>query len=408
METTARAIAERVARTSYGRLIAYLSSRSRDIAGAEDALADAFRAALETWPDRGVPANPEAWLLTAARRTLGHARRHAKVRAEAEPVLALLGEEMDGLAHPVPDRRLNLLFVCAHPAIDPDIRTPLMLQSVLGMEAATIAAAFLAPPSAMAQRLVRAKAKIRAAGIPFEMPEADDLAERIDAVLVAIYAAYGAGWDDVLGGDDKRKGLAEEALFLGRMAVDLLPENPEARGLLALMLHCEARRPARRSADGAFVPLAEQDTAHWSAPMIAEAEAHMLTAARAAQLGRFQLEAAIQSVHAQRAQTGHTEWRALMLFYDLLAAGTPAAGILVSRAAAHGEGVSPHEGLQQLDLLGADAMRTYQPYWAARAHLLARAGRASEARVAYQTAIGLAEDAAIRRFLQQRQDSLAG
>ena len=406
MEAGARAIAERVARTSYGRLVAYLSSRSRDIAGAEDALSDAFRTALEVWPERGVPANPEAWLLTAARRNLGHVRRHAQVRLEAAPALALLGEEAQWAASPLPDRRLNLLFVCAHPAIDRNIRTPLMLQTVLGMEASRIAAAFLVPTAAMAQRLVRAKAKIKDAGIAFELPERDELTARTEAVLAAIYAAYGAGWEDVLASDDNRKGLAEEALFLGRMIVEFLPDKPEARGLLALMLHCEARKPARRSPAGAFVPLTEQDTSLWSQTMIAEAEAHMLIAAKAAQLGRFQLEAAIQSVHAQRAQTGHTEWRALMLFYDLLSAGTPAAGILVSRAAAHGEGAGAEAGLAMLDALDADAMRSYQPYWAARAHLLARSGRALEARAAYKAAIGLSEDPAVRGFLQQRQAAL--
>ena len=407
MNNSARDTADSVARNSYGRLIAFLSSRSRDIAGAEDALAYAFQAALESWPERGIPSKPEAWLLTVARRRLSHVRRHAEVTRQAEPSLALLGEEADDWTFTTfPDRRLNLLFVCAHPAIDPSIRTPLMLQTVLGVEAARIAAAFLTPAAAMAQRLVRAKAKIRDAGIAFELPERDELAERTEAVLVAIYAAYGTGWEDVLGADDKRKGLAEEALFLGRIIVELLPSNSEARGLLALMLHCEARKPARRSPAGAFVPLAEQEMTLWSGTMIAEAEAHLLIAAEAAQLGRFQLEAAIQSVHAQRARTGHTEWRALMLLYDLLAASTPAAGILVSRAAAYGEGVGPVEGLRLLDALDISMMRSYQPFWAASAHLLAKAGRIEEAQSAYQSAIGLAEDAAIRSFLQHRQSRL--
>ena len=406
-EGCAHTIAETVARTSYGRLVAYLSSRSRDIAGAEDALAEAFRIALETWPRRGIPANPEAWLLTAARRTLSHARRHDAVRSNAQPALALLGEEsLEWAPAALPDKRLNLLFVCAHPSIDPDIRTPLMLQTVLGIDATDIAQAFLVAPSTMAQRLVRAKAKIKAAGIFFELPDRDDLAERTDAVLHAIYAAYGTGWDDVSGADGKRKGLAEEALFLGRLIVELLPSIAEARGLLALMLYCEARQSARRAADGSFVPLGLQNTGLWSSAMIEAAEAQLLAAAQSAQLGRFQLEAAIQSVHAQRARTGRTEWRALMLLYDLQAAGTPAAGVLVSRAAAYGEGAGADAGLRQLDAMDREKVRTYQPYWAARADLLAKAGRAEEAHIAYEQAIGLAEDQSIKRFLRHRQARL--
>ena len=398
-----RETADRVARASYGRLVALLSSRSRDIAAAEDALSEAFRAALEVWPERGIPDKPEAWLLTTARRSMGHAWRHRVVRSRAEPELAMLADEAEITpSDALPDRRLNLLFVCAHPAIDPDIRTPLMLQTVLGIEAGRIAAAFLMAPAAMAQRLVRAKAKIRDAGIRFALPERGELPGRAEAVIAAIYAAYGTGWEDVLGADEKRKGLVDEALFLGRLVVELMPDMPEARGLLALMLYCEARKPARRAADGRFIPLTEQDTRLWSAAMIVEAEREMTRAAKAAVLGRFQLEAAIQSVHAQRAVTGKTNWRALMLLYDLLAASTPTIGILVSRAVAHSEGAGAAAGLHLLDELDPKAVRTYQPYWAARAHLLARAGRTDEACAAYQQAIGLAEDAAVRTFLQER------
>ena len=400
---TARDTAERVARVSYGRLVAYLSSRSRDIAAAEDALSDAFRTALEVWPERGVPDRPEAWLLTAARRRLGAARRHGGVQLRAEPDLVLLAEEADEAAEDeCPDRRLNLMFVCAHPAIDADIRTPLMLQTVLGIEASRIAAAFLVAPAAMAQRLVRAKSKIRNAGIGFALPGRAEVAERAEAVLAAIYAAYGTGWEDVLGADEKRKGLADEALFLGRLIVELMPDMAEARGLLALMLHCEARKLARRGADGSFIPLGEQDVTLWSHALIVEAEREMTTAAKAAVLGRFQLEAAIQSVHAQRAVTGKTNWRALMFLYDLLAEITPTIGILVSRAVAHSEGETAVAGLRLLDELDPKTVLSYQPYWAARAHLLARSGQNKEANEAYEQAIGLAEDPSVRAFLQKR------
>ena len=398
----ARETAERVARASYGRLLAFLAKRSRDIAAAEDALADAFRTALEVWPERGIPATPEAWLLTAARRRLGKEHRHAQVRSRSDACLELLGKEVaDEPERPLPDDRLTLLFVCAHPAIDPDIRTPLMLQSVLGLDAPRIASAFLVAPAAMAQRLVRAKQKIRDAGIGFSLPERDEFEARAGAVLAAIYAAYGTGWEDVLGADEKRKGLAEEAVFLGRLVVEAMPDLAEARGLLALMLHCEARKPARR-AGGRFVPLGEQDVGLWSREMILEAENHMRQAARHATLGRFQLEAAIQSVHAQRATTGETNWRALMLLYDLLAGNTPAAGVLVSRAAAYGEGAGAEAGLRLLDELDETAMRSYQPYWAARAHLLGKAGRRGDAQSAYERAIGLAEDDAVKAFLLSR------
>ncbi|MFE0758269.1 RNA polymerase sigma factor [Inquilinus sp. NPDC058860] len=306
MSTDTRRAVERAARDSYGRLVTFLAARSRDIAAAEDALADAFRSALETWPRDGVPDRPEAWLLTAARRRLIDGARHLQVRAEAVPDLRVAAEEAQELAasDAFPDERLRLLFVCAHPAIDPAIHTPLMLQTVLGLDAARIASAFLVSPAAMGQRLSRAKGKIRDAGIGFELPEAKELPPRLDAVLQAVYAAYGSGWDDVAGADPRRRGLAAEAIDLGRMLRPLLPAEPEVEGLLALMLHCEARREARRGPAGDYVPLSEQDSARWSKPMMAEAEHILSAAAQDRRMGRFQLEAAIQSVHAQRARTG--------------------------------------------------------------------------------------------------------
>jgi len=247
MSDPARLAAERVARGSYGRLIALIATRSGDIAAAEDALAEAFHAALRVWPVRGAPDNPEAWLLTAARRTIGHDFRHSKVKQGSAPSLALLTEERgEDQESPFPDQRLQLLFVCAHPAIDEAIRTPLMLQAVLGLEAGQIASAFLTSPSAMGQRLVRAKTKIRDAGLRFQIPESHQLADRLAAVLRAIYVAFGTGWDAGPGGD-LGPGLIEEAMYLARLTVDLLPGEPEPKGLLALMLYCEARSRARRT-----------------------------------------------------------------------------------------------------------------------------------------------------------------
>lgn len=398
---TRRAV-ERAARDSYGRLVTFLAARSRDIAAAEDALADAFRRALETWPRDGVPDRPEAWLLTAARRRLIDGLRHLQVRAEAVSDLRMVAEEAEALAEAdrFPDERLKLLFVCAHPAIDPAIHTPLMLQTVLGLDAARIASAFLVSPAAMGQRLSRAKVKIRDAGIGFELPEAKELPPRLDAVLEAIYAAYGSGWDDVAGADPRRRGLAAEAIDLGRMLRPLLPAEPEVEGLLALMLHCEARREARRSPEGDYVPLSEQDTARWSKPMIAEAERILSAAAQDRRFERFQLEAAIQSVHAQRARTGRTDWEAIALLYEGLVRLAPTIGARVGQAAAITEARGATAGWALLEAIPAEAVASYQPYWALAAHLLRRLGRPADA--AYERAIGLCEDPAMRAFLLRR------
>ena len=405
----ARAAAAFAARASYGRLVALLARQWRDLAATEDALADAFRAALEHWPISGVPARPEAWLLTTARRVLIDRARAQTVRADAEPTLTLLSDQF-AMAEPAlfPDDRLKLLFVCAHPAIDASARTPLMLQTVLGLDAARIAAAFLTSPAALGQRLVRAKAKIRDAGIAFAVPEQSELAPRLDAVLQAVYATYGSGWEDVAGADPKRRGLAEEAIWLGRLVAGLLPREPETHGLLALMLHCQARRAARRDAAGAFVPLAEQDVTLWSRAMIGQAETTLGEAAKLGRIGPFQLEAAIQSVHAARAVSGRTDWQALAQLHEGLARFAPTTGVLVSRAAAFAEAFGPERGLALLTELPEAEIASYQPFWALRAHLMQRLGLEAEARLAFDRAIGLADDPAVRAFLGRRRDAPAG
>jgi RNA polymerase sigma-70 factor (ECF subfamily) len=402
MDATRRAI-EAVARDSYGRLLAFVAARTRDVAAAEDALADAFVAALSTWPRDGVPDNPAAWLLTAARRRLlDRVRADGRTRAAGDRVLELIADRPAAAGdEPFPDERLTLMFVCAHPAIDPSIHTPLMLQTVLGLDAATIARAFLVPPATLGQRLVRAKAKIRDARIAFEVPDGPELPRRLDAVLGAIYTAYGRGWEDAAGADAKARGLAEEAVWLARVLVQRLPEEPEARGLLALVLHCEARRAARRAPDGRYVPLSEQDPAHWVGAMADEAERELTAAARQGRLGRFQLEAAIQSVHADRVRTGVIDWAAIATFYGHLVRLAPTLGARVGLAAAVAEAEGPGAGLALLDGIDPTAVAGYQPYWAVRAHLAERAGR-PEARAAFDRAIELAEDVAVRRFLQDR------
>jgi RNA polymerase sigma-70 factor (ECF subfamily) len=399
---------ESVARQSYGRLVALLSARTRDVAAAEDALADALMSALTTWPRDGVPQNPQGWLMTAARNRLLDQARHRWVRDNSAPTLELMMSDLYETADPdaLPDERLKLLLVCAHPAIDRDMHTPLMLQTVLGLDAEAIARAFLISPKTMGQRLVRAKNKIRQAQIAFEIPAANEIPQRLEAVLDAIYAAYGTSWEDAAGTDQRAVGLAEEAIWLARVLCDQVPQEPEVHGLLALMLHCEARRPARRSAEGKFVPLSEQDPHAWLAPLIDEAERELMAAARNARLGRFQLEAAIQSVHAERAHSGRTDWRAIARFYDQLVQIAPSLGAAVGRAAAHAEAKSAAAALELLDEIESDSVTSYQPYWAVRAHLLSELGLKRDAQEAFDRAIGLSEDDAVRTFLLARRSAL--
>jgi predicted RNA polymerase sigma factor len=397
-------VAEEVAHTSYGRLLAFVASRTGDLAGAEDALADAFEQALRTWPERGVPDRPEAWLLTVARRRLIAGARHADVEARAAPSLRLLADEAEELADRAdsfPDERLQLLFVCAHPAIDTRLHAPLMLQTVLRVEAARVASAFLVSPATMGQRLVRAKTKIRDAGIGYRIPERDELPGRLDSVLAAIYAAYGTGWDGATG-DPASQGLADEAIRLARVVVGLMPDEPESDGLLALLLFSESRRDARRSELGAYVPLTDQDTGRWSRPLIAEARGHLASASVAGQLGRFQLEAAIQSVHAARLETGATDWTAIVALYRGLLAIAPSIGAEVGAAAALAESGDPDQALARLDTLDRARVEEYQPYWAVRAEVLRRRGDRDAATEALHRAIGLSDDLAVRAFLVGR------
>lgn len=398
-------VIEQVARDSYSRLLAYLVAQWRDVAGAEDALAEAFLSAIESWHRTGVPDKPEAWILTVARRQMIDRTRRTRVHNEALERLSRTEEMVRREVNTVvefPDERLKLLFICAHPAIDTKIHAPLMLQVVLGLDAARIASAFLVRPSTMGQRLSRAKAKIRDARFAFELPDEIELPQRVSAVLEAIYAAYGSGWEDFEHSGPRSKGLAEEALHLGQMLSRLMPEDPEVHGLLALMLHCEARRNARRTSTGRYVPLSEQNIKLWSLDMIQEAEQHLAQAARVCTLGRFQLEAAIQSVHAQRAWTGRTEWEEIALLYEGLVRVAPTIGALVGRAAAVSEARGAENGLALLEDIPTEWIKNYQPFWALTAHLSKRMERYEEARAAFSRAIGLCTDPSIREFLKQQ------
>ena len=409
VDTEARVAAEAVARRSYGKLLAFLAARSRDLAVAEDALSEAFASALEEWPLKGTPSNPEAWLMTVARRKMIDAARRQAHRTGSAEDLQLLADELATYAKTaeIPDQRLALMFACAHPAIDASIRAPLILQAVLGFDAAMIASVFLMSPAAMSQRLVRAKNKIREAGIPFRIPGREELRDRLDTVLDAIYAAFAEGWIDPAGTDVARRDLADEAIYLGRLVTQLLPDDAEARGLLALMLYAEARRDSRRNAGGEYVPLAEQDPARWDACMIDEAEASLSRASMSGSIGRYQLEAALQSAHTYRRRTGHANWPAVVQLYDALLALSGSPVVAINRALAIAEIDGAEAALTAMEELADDArVGEYQPYWAARAELLARTGAHREARHAYDVAIGLERDEAVRRFLQSRQAAL--
>jgi RNA polymerase sigma-70 factor (ECF subfamily) len=408
-DAQARSTADAVARRSYGKLVAFLAARTRDVAAAEDALSEAFAAALADWPRNGCPSNPEAWLMTVARRKMIDVDRHRR-RGEAVTVqLQHLAEGLDFKAANVeiPDHRLALMFACAHPAIEEGVRAPLMLQVVLGLDAKMIASAFLMSPAAMSKRLVRAKNKIRQAGIPFSIPGREDLAVRLDTVLDAIYTAFAEGWTDPGGTDIARRDLTGEAIFLASLVTELQPEEPEALGLLALMLHAEARRRARRNANGEYVPLAEQEPALWDWQMIHEAEALLRRASALGSIGRYQLEGALQSAHVYRRRTGHANWAEVVQIYDALSALTGSPVVAINRALAIAELQGPSTALEAMPEIAAGVrLDEYQPYWAARAELLAKNRAYGEARRAYEIAIGLERDPAVRRFLQRRQSEI--
>jgi predicted RNA polymerase sigma factor len=409
-DAQARSTADAVARRSYGKLVAFLAARTRDVAAAEDALSEAFASALADWPRNGCPSNPEAWLLTVARRKAIDMHRGLRRHELAADELHVMAEGLEAAASvaEIPDQRLALMFACAHPAIDAGIRAPLILQVILGLDAKAIASAFLMSSAAMGKRLVRAKDKIRQAGIPFRVPEREELPARLDTVLDAVYAAFAEGWTDPGGTDVVRRDLTEEAFFLARIATELLPDEPEALGLLAFMLHAEARRRARRNRNGDYVPLAEQDSALWDSQMLFEAEELLRRAGALGCIGRYQLEAALQSAHVYRCRTGYANWADVVKLYDALLALTASPVVAINRALAIAELHGASAGLDAIPDMAADArLAEYQPYWAARAELLSKTSARDQAHRAYAMAIDLERDDAVRRFLQRRQSALA-
>jgi len=402
------------ARDSYGRLLALLAASTSDLAAAEDALADAFERALRTWPSQGVPRNPDAWLLTVARNRLRDEWKSARAQ-RAVPLDSVTpgGGDRDALAYlddidldAIPDRRLELMLVCAHPAIERAVRTPLMLNTVLGFTAEQVGRAFSVPTATMATRLVRVKKRIKAAGIPFRIPDRADLPARMASVLEAVYGAYVIDWST---GPQARE-LPSEALHLAEVLTVVVPGDPEARGLAALIELSMARAPARADADGRFVPLAEQDPALWNQDLIGRAHEHLRAAHAQGQLGRFQLEAAIQAVHCARGRDGTTDWPALLPLHRVLHAVAPSLGSGVALAAVTAEVDGPAAGLAVLDALLAEAgepASRFQPAKATRAHLLDQLGRKEEAVAAYESAISLTYDTAERQYLEQRRDRAA-
>jgi RNA polymerase sigma-70 factor (ECF subfamily) len=399
-------VADLAARDSYGRLLALLSAATSDLASAEDALADAFERALRTWPDQGVPGNPDAWLLAAARNRLrdrwksAESRRTRPLDIERDAPVHLDDLDIDA----IPDRRLELMLVCAHPAIERAVHTPLMLNTVLGFTAEQISRAFSVPTSTMATRMVRAKRRIKAAHIPFRIPDQSGLPARMTAVLEAVYGAYVIDWATT-GPQDRQ--LPSEALHLAEVLATLVPDDPEAHGLAAVVQLSAARAGARVDRQGRFVPLAEQDPSSWDDRLISRAHEHLRAAHLRGQLGRFQLEAAIQAVHCARRQTGTTDWPTLLTLHRLLNTLAPSLGGGVALAAVTAEVDGPAAGLAVLDTLLDDAgqqARRFQPARAIRAHLLERLGRGEEAVAAYDGTIALTHDTAERRYLQHRRE----
>ncbi|WP_375550851.1 RNA polymerase sigma factor [Rhodophyticola porphyridii] len=399
MSDAVRAV-ERVARLSYGKLVARLAARIGSLAEAEDALGDALTKALETWPDTGVPDSPEAWLTTTARRrAIDHARTGA-LPTIYEQELTRMAEERAEMIPPATDPRLPLMFICAHPAIDEALRAPLMLQTVLGLDARRMASVFLMSPGTLGQRLTRVKSKIESARITFDLPEGRDFADRMADVLNAIYGAYVVGYNGIPAGDRKAASLAEEAIWLASLVAHGFPDEGEAHGLFALMLFAEARRPARIDpANGALVPLEEQNTDLWDRALLIDAEKALRNATRNPSLGRFQLEASIQAVHAARRRSRATDWSELRLLYAGLVGLSPTVGARTGEAAVLIEKDGPTAALAALEAIPEVARRSYQPWWAARAHALARLGRIGEAREAFDRAIGLSDDPAARTYL---------
>jgi RNA polymerase sigma-70 factor (ECF subfamily) len=403
----ARGMVDTVYRNESRRVFATLIRLIGDFDLAEEALHDAFRAALEQWPRDGVPANPRAWLVSAGRfKAIDVIRRRARFDASMATIAEQLDRDTYGTpgqeSEDVEDDRLRLIFTCCHPALPPEARMALTLREICGLTTEEIARAFLAAPSTVAQRIVRAKAKIRDAGIPYQVPSRAELPDRLETVLHVVYLVFNEGYSASSGGSLTRADLSGEAIRLGRLLVELLPE-PEVLGLLALMLLHESRRAARTAPDGDLILLEDQDRTRWSRAQIAEGQALVERALSARNFGPYALQAAIAAVHADAATAAETDWAEIVGLYDVLTRVEPSPVVELNRAVAIAMRDGPAAGLALIDgILASGALTDYHLAHAARADLCRRLGQTAEARTAYERALALAQQETERRFLARR------
>lgn len=384
---------EAVFRAEYGRAVAVLVRFLGDIDLAEEAVQDAFATAVTRWPETGVPPSPAGWIITTARnRAVDRLRRESSRDARHTEAARLHAPDAPPEEGPVRDDRLRLIFTCCHPALAPQSRVALTLRLLGGLSTAQIARAFLVPEATLAQRLVRAKAKIRAAGIPYRVPRDADLPDRLCAVLAVVYLIFNEGYT----GDPA---LCAEALRLGRLLAELMPDEPEVTGLLALMLLVEARRPARRDADGVLVPLPEQDRARWDRTLTAEGQELVRRCLRRNRPGPYQIQAAVNAVHSDAPTGADTDWRQILALYDQLMAVAPSPVVALNRAVAVAGTEGPAAALELVDALG---LGRYHVLHAVRADLLRRLGRSAEAAAEYGRAAELAPSEAERAYLERR------